>query len=262
MNVFQYVDQIKLRLNTINVGADLDDLSLLSYINTARKKVQYNTLSIYPERYGVMTEIELDPPNMLYYNYTNEGPSFNPILDYVDVYRVPLPFNFIDAVSVKLAWTISSEGEDTDYEYEARRITRAEFFSTTYHAHNRATIYSPLYTIVREEGAYNLYFTTLKDGPNFVVGPRLALWHTALIADLSWEGSQEDQTLGDREKCIPVEVEDLVVLYAIELYLQQINLQPALQLIRSEIQELLTSLQPIYQMDKAQDTVNLSTQQR
>jgi len=256
MTAYEYIEEIKLRLTAYTVGQEADDLQLLTFLNNARKRVQYDTMTKYPERYAVITRLPIVAASDIYDLYSNENQA-NADLQDVDVYRVVLPINFIDTFVVKLCYV----EEELDYQFEARRMTKYEMFSISQHIHNKPTYYNPVYAISREAGVYYIYFSSLKSGGTLITStPELEIWHTAVIADLEMiDGA--GVFLGDTDTVIAKELEELVILYTIFLYLQQINAQEYINFLSMEIQDQLQSLMPLYQLDKVEADIKLSSQE-
>jgi hypothetical protein len=256
MTAYEYIEEIKLRLTAYSVGQEADDLQLLTFLNNARKRVQYDTLAKYPERYGVVGRFVLDPTADIYDLYSNENQA-NADLQDVDVYRITLPINFIDSIVVKLCFEL----EESDYEYEARRMTKYEMFSISQHIHNKPTFYSPVYAIAREGGVYYLYISSLKNGADLITdSPEIEIWYTAVIADLQMIDAA-GVFLGDTDTVIARELEELVILYTIFLYMQQANAQEYISFLALEIQDQLQTLMPLYQLDKVKADVELASQE-
>lgn len=257
MTVFQYIDEVMLRLRTFETLPEVDGLQILSYLNSARKKIEYDTIAYYPERYSVINSFAFSPVDDLYNPYSLDN-TVAANRQNSDIYRILLPVNFLDAIVVKLVYV---DDEDTQYEFEARRMTKYEMFSVAQHKFNRPTYTNPCYSIAREGGSYYLYYSSLKNGDDLITEtPTLEVWHTCVISDLEWL-SGNDTIEGDTEVVIAKELEELVILYTIFLYLQQINNQIYLNLISLEIQNMLNTLQPIYQLQKLNQEVELASQE-
>ncbi len=276
MTVFQYIDQIKTRLQTLQVASNLDDQSILMYINTARKKIQYDTLAIFPERYGVILEYEVIQSTDEYIPFSNYSNTHNAFQPYIDYYHKPLPLNVIDVVRMALVYTDFSTDPDTFRTYEARRITKKELFGLSMHSTNKPNPYNPVYTLTPSRslqlpgptppvGELSILYSSLRDGdiniPTGVGAAKMLIWATCVIADLEWSSSPTDRVNGDTEIVIAKQLEDLVILYTIYLYLQQINEQNLLKLIGLELGEMISSLQPIYQLEQTKNELQLATQE-
>lgn len=260
MTVFEYIDEISLRLRAYEIAQEADSLQLLSLLNTARKKVQQDTLALYPERYGVILRLDINPVDDAWDLYSNDSATQNTLLRSVDFYRIALPINMIDALVVKLCWT----ADDIDYEYLARRTTKYEMMKISQHGFTKPTPFNPVYAIAREQGQYYLYISSLrlKTGDLISDTPELEIWSTMTIADLEWGSSLVDAIEGDSEIVIAVELEELVILYTMLAFLQHTNQDQALKdLIQNQIADNIRTLQPFYQIQKQNEEVQLATQE-
>jgi hypothetical protein len=259
MTVFEYIDEISLRLRAYEIAQEADSMQLLSMLNTARKRVQQDTIALYPERYGVILRVEFVPADTAWDLYSNDSATQNTLLRSVDYYRVPLPINMIDAHVVKLCWT----ADEVDYEYLARRTTKYEMMKVSQQGFTKPTPFNPIYAIAREGGQYVMYIGSLKlkTGDLISAAPELEIWSTMTIADLEWGSSTVDAVEGDSEIVIATELEELVILYTMLSFLQHTNADQALKdLIKNQVDDNIRTLQPFYQQQKQNEELDLATQ--
>jgi len=244
-NAKEYIDDIKLRCSRLSVNLELDDPTILTIINAARKKTQQATLALFPERYGKI--VLLDVADLV---LDTRSSGFNPTHNYqIDVYSIPLPTDFIDAHVVKLRFQLDGEfpvdsgvtHTNTTYNMEARRYDKRELYKVLMQSHNRPTIYSPIYSIERNPVSvsngtatntgtgYNLLIAGLDTAsgylfsePEYVADTgRIEVWYTALVSEL-----EEFPTLGapaDQEVTIPAEFEEMVMLNAMVACMQKVR---------------------------------------
>lgn len=260
MTVFEYIDEISLRLRAYEIAQEADSLQLLSMLNIARKKVQQDTLALYPERYGVILRLEIIPADNAWDLYSNDSATQNTLLRSVDYYKIALPINILDIHVAKLCWT----AEGINYEYLARRTTKYEMMKVSQHTFTRPTPFNPIYAIAREGGQYYLYIGSLKlkTGDLVTEAPEVELWSTMTIADLQWGNSTVDVVEGDSEIVIATELEELVILYTMLAFLQHTNQDQALKdLISNQINDNVRTLQPFYQQQKQKEQIDLATQE-
>lgn len=138
----QLIDEVKLRLARLNVSLELDDQTILTFINDARRQVQADTLGLREWAYTkwVLLPIPTATPNQAL------QPIPNPILGFtLNWYTVPLPADFIREVIVLLRYTWNN----VLYRSEARYAAGLELTNVSIHSWNMPTPVRPVYTIER-----------------------------------------------------------------------------------------------------------------
>lgn len=238
----EYIDDVKLRCSRLSVNLELDDPTILTFINASRKRVQQSTIALYPERYGKIVRLDLGNAVASTNSY-----AFNPTYGYViDVYSIPLPTDFIDAHVVILRFVLDGIFQDTTYDgitfnNECRRFDKRELYKVLTQTHNRPTIISPAYSIERNivnvsagvetnsGTGYNLLIAGLTTSAGslmsesaFVSG-EVEVWYTALISELEEFPSATPGVVSDREVTIPAEFEELVMMHSMVMCMQKVR---------------------------------------
>jgi hypothetical protein len=252
----EYIDDIKLRCSRLSVTLELDDPTILTFINASRKRVQQSTIALYPERYSKIVKLDI----------TNAVPSansyaYNPTYGYtINIYSLDLPDDFIDAHVIKLRYKLNGTFQSTaftnvTFNNEARRYDKRELYKLLTQTNNRPTILSPAYAIERnivtvsagvESNSGNGYVLLLAgldtsngylpDEVAYVSG-EVEVWYTALVSDLEEFPSATPGVVADREVTIPAEFEELVMMHTMVACMQKVR---AAEAITMEVMSELT----------------------
>lgn len=252
----EYIDDIKLRCSRLSVTLELDDPTILTFINASRKRVQQSTIALYPERYSKIVKLDI----------TNAVPSansyaYNPTYGYtINIYSLDLPDDFIGAHVIKLRYKLNGTFQSTaftnvTFNNEARRYDKRELYKLLTQTNNRPTILSPAYAIERnivtvsagvESNSGNGYVLLLAgldtsngylpDEVAYVSG-EVEVWYTALVSDLEEFPSATPGVVADREVTIPAEFEELVMMHTMVACMQKVR---AAEAITMEVMSELT----------------------
>lgn len=266
LNARQYIDEVKLRLSRHNVTLELDDPTICTFVNRARREVQYSTLGLLPECYGKIVQLSalVQDSSLSQTNTTHNRPT--------TVYRVSLPLDFIEPTVVMLRYTltgvIASLGRTFNgetYDYEARRVDKRELFGVQMQSWNQPSIIAPVYVVEKKlvdlaAGALAnpiLYLggldidnaTTLVDVADRVV---VEVWYTAALPDLELVPSLAPGAPPDQELALPMEFEELVVYNAMIDCLQKIGAQSAIPSVKAELELLQSLVEDTYSTVKLQ----------
>src|SRR5574343_176845 len=178
LTVKQYVDEIKLRLRRFDVVLSLDDATIQTLLNRARREVQATTLGLMEYRYGRILVMPItivaagtNPPGYnLNPNINASGvseqittitalnrASFNP----VTIWQTYLPADFIDATGVIMHYLLPNSTSPTvTWNFAMRRVDKRELFTVQSHSWNPPTIVSPTYAIEKNstDSTVRMYF--------------------------------------------------------------------------------------------------------
>lgn len=238
----EYIDDVKLRCSRLSVNLELDDPTILTFINASRKRVQQSTIGLFPERYGKI--IRLDLANAV---ISTNSYALNPTFAYViDVYSLALPTDFIDAHVAILRYKLNGTFQSTAYtnvtfNNECRRFDKRELYKVLTQTHNRPTILSPIYSIERNivgvsagvetnsGTGYNLLIAGLTTAAGSLmsesayVSGEVEVWYTALVSELEEFPSATPGVVADTETTIPAEFEELVIMNSMVMCMQKVR---------------------------------------
>jgi hypothetical protein len=134
----EYIDELKLRLARLGVSLELDDQTLLTFVNDARRQVQAETLSTHEPYYTkwVHRPISTTPAEEL-------QPVDNSVLGYqVNWYPVEdVPEDLIRPVVVIVRYQV----EGIVYRSEARYAAGLEHYNVSIHSWNPPSLMRPVY---------------------------------------------------------------------------------------------------------------------
>jgi len=278
----EYIDDLRLRLSRLDVKLEIDDSTLLTVLNAARRRTQTLTLSLYPERYGrvmtldITTDLNLIPEDEVL-NATHN--------DTINVYYAVLPPDFIDAQAVILRYNMDGTAwgvtyDNVTFSHEARRFDKRELYGIQEQSWNRPTYTAPVYGIERNiitvtGGApaisgnnYYLLFAGLSDGNQTIMDisafqhGRVEVWYTALVPDLELFPSGSPGTVSDLELAIPIEFEELTMLNAMVSCLQKVrNAEQLLIDARGELAEWEGLVSEMYSVGKLKESTLLPSKE-
>ncbi len=239
-----YIDELILRLARHDVSTDMNTPSLLTFINRARQRVQKATMPLYPERYGKI------------FRFSVGGPiGSNGFL------TLQLPIDFLDVFVILLEWRASS---NVTYRTEARRTDAREISNVVEHSWNGPSEWTPVYTIQRPINSsppfvtdyyYNCLISLGANGQAFLDNV------TNVVAEIVYTSALDDLELDDDDETIPVDVEELVIYYAMLLSLQRSQEEIAVQSVQAEINMLMELFKTTYDVGKAKETVLLPSKE-
>ena len=257
----EYIDDIKLRLSRLDVKLELDNPSILTILNAARKTVQASTLALYPERYGKVVRIDFG--NLV---AVTDGEVVNPITSVnIEQYTAPLPDDFIEAHVVIMRYVLNGNltgiglGTYTNVTFnrECRRFDKRELFNIQQQSRNQPTILAPVYAIERNVVSFTAGVATaavanynlIISGVNFGTGSdtliatatsgELEVWYTAMVPELEEFISTTPGALSDIELSIPVEFEELIIAHAMIGCLRKVrNSQKLIQDMMIDLKEM------------------------
>lgn len=233
-----YTDELVLRLSRVDVSIDMNTPTLLTYINRARQRVQKITMPLYPERYGKISRVA-----------TSGGIDSNGFL------ITQLPVDFIDAYVVICEW----QSDNVTYRAEARYTDAREIANVAIHSWNLPSEWTPSYTISRliDTTPY-AYRCQMSLGPN---GQAFLDRVSDVIIEVAYTSALEDLELSDVERTIPVNVEELVIYYAMLLSLQRSQEEVAIQSVQAELDLLMKLFRTTYDVEKAKEIVLLPSKE-
>jgi hypothetical protein len=234
MRARDYIDDVKLRLMRNDVMNDLDDATIMTFVNWARRKVQHTTMSLVPERYGKI--VELTPTEV-----TEEG--LNRYLlpeDCINVYVAYFEYN-------------DEEGGDTTIS-EMRYVTNREIETTLDHDFNGPTLQYPIYTVYYGiSGVFTRDVLEMSYGSYNLSGDieKIIVYYIAAVNDLEYLQTAVQPLMDDDETVIPAEYDELVVLYAVLYSLQVMQEEVAKTSTEAEIELVVKGLKQEYDKEKA-----------
>lgn len=250
MTAQQYLDELKLRLNRMEVAVSGNDQLLMNYINRARRQVQGMTLDLFPERYAKIARFALpnvvDANSTILNSYAQEP---------INAYRLLLPDDLIDTFEVLIEWIDLVTG--VTYRQQCRRLTKQEYWNVQMSAWSVPTIDRPTYTI---EETIAPVKSLLLSGLNYMnglvnttlwdvatpAGVMVELWYTAIVPDIEyWDNQLLPQT--DTEMSIPPDVDELITYYAMQYFLQNTTKVYAQQSVQAEIDLLFQMIRVNYE---------------
>lgn len=236
MTAKEYIDDLKLRLTRYQVGHDLSDEMLLSFINKARASVQRVLLPMYPERFSTIISIPHTPASL------NQDLSLTTVetLGYtnINVYTYVMPNWFIDAYEVIIQWT---DQEQNIVQSHCRRHNLNEMYGLYSNSWNQPMISTYTYAL-EDNGVNTLMHIAGLDAIGLVLQTDVVIniFCTAALSDL--EHITAGALANDTETVIPSFAEELVVTEALLYCFEVLNNKIALDGLRMEKQRLERSL--------------------
>lgn len=266
MTIRESVDEVKLIFSRHSITLEADDPTIQTFVNKARRKTQLTLLGLYPECFGKILELDgwtLDA-NLVKINQTSGNP--------VDIYRIVLPLDFIDATVVILRYTLDGEIDEIGrtftgetYDYECRRVDKHELYGVQSQSWNAPTYIAPVYAL--EKKLVDLSNPVLANSILYIGGINVGasdtlidlaerlvveVWYTAALPDLEVVPSLAPGTTADQELAIPMEFETLVIYEAAVDLMQKMSLSAAAPSVMQEIATLQAVIQDIYSTSKLQ----------
>lgn len=270
----EYIDDVKLRCSRLSVNLELDDPTILTFINASRKRVQQSTIALYPERYGKIVRLDVADAVVSTNSY-----AYNPTYGYIiNIYSFALPNDFIDAHVVKLRYKLNGTFQDTAYtnvtfNNEARRYDKRELYKLLTQTHNRPTILAPAYAIERNivtvsagvesnsGSGYSLLLAGLDTASGYLPDEaaydsgEIEVWYTALVSDLEEFPSATPGVVSDREVTIPAEFEELVMMHSMVACMQKVRAAESVTVeVMNELSDYEKEIFEVFGVTKAKST--------
>lgn len=241
MTIKEYIDEVKIRLTRIGVARDIDDIFLATYINRARQQAQRFVMPITPDRYGKVRR----------YNLTGLANDIDQPTSYVgkDVqyWRLDLPDDFLDVHSCIVEWQLASNS--TIYRAEARQATKFEMYNSAMNPYTSPMRIRPVYilenvlndpVVMNDPGKTILISAgdndSLELDTNYI---ECQLWYVHSLYNL-------DYWLNDNDQVTPYYLEELVINFAIQMALRNINDEKALDAVDAEVKALEKLVKELY----------------
>lgn len=248
MTALEYVEEVKLRLDRIGIIKDTNDLMILTHINRARRDVQKFTLDLLPHRYARITTLPLNVairPNTIIAN------TYQSVT--VTIYELNLPIDFIKDFAVILNYTFDS----TNYVRQVRYYTLNEMYKICKHAYNSPSLVSPVYSIIREQQQFKILIAGIDTiiGNNEYSNLSIDIWHTIAIKDLEYRNLLAE----DNEIVLSLDIEELVILYAMYNCLQEINPEAKYPTVLQEKQIMENMIMQNYESSELVQKVELAS---
>lgn len=244
MTAKDYIDEVKLRLQRSQVSISLGDAFILSAVNRARRKVQKDTLQLYPERYGridvaPISNAEIYPLYQQINSYANQN---------LQVVRHVLPIDFIEAEVVILQY---SSDESPIYRSEARPASKWEMFTAMMSSWAVPTPTTPMYCVERDMSVatmpYVIYLAGIEESATLLYDKyaqvQLEVWYRAALNDLT------DMLVQDIDSVIPAYLQELVILQAEFYCLNTLEITHVAASTLKEIQRLEGQIKDSYAVD-------------
>lgn len=238
-NMRTYATEVMHRLHRYDVAKSVDLGMLESLINAARFDVQMATLQAVPERYArihrpaaIPVVSWVDSARMLEYDQTTNGA--RTIIN--QVYVVPLPEDFITDVTVHIL-----DG-DANF-WPARPVSKRDLYTVLTKSFSKPTQTNPIYCVEKLVGQTQARLL-LSTGPNVLEQYDTEIWY---LAKLPWLQIENGTGAPDPEIRIGYDLEELVVLTACLKVLEAIGMPTARQLIRQDIEMMVSAIQRQYE---------------
>lgn len=237
-NMQTYAAEVMHRLHRYDVAKSVDLGMLESLINAARFDVQMATLQAVPERYArvhvpaaVPAVSWVDSARMFEYDQTTNGPKT--IIN--QVFVIPLPEDFIIDVTVSLY-------DETAW-WPARPVSKRDLYTVLTKSFSKPTQRNPIYCVEKLVGQLQTRLL-VSQGSVTVPASHTEIWY---LAKLPWLQIENAAGQPDPEVRIGYDLEELVVLTACLKVLEAIGMPTARQLIRQDIEMMVTALQRQYE---------------
>lgn len=238
MTSWEYIREIKQRLDRNKIALDYNDMFILSCVNYARKKVFQYTYPIVPERYGRLLEgvILADEPNAKYrYNRTITG-----VNQVCNVYNVEFGVapdiiylnDMVELYTVIVTWLENG----VVYEKEARELDVRESYNVGAYSWNTPITISPSYVMERVQNNTFLYIGGLEYGTGTLFD---IADDNAVNVRIEYVGMLPPLTFVDTDTSIGEDHTEIVILEAMTKLLYESNMEVQARQIMVEIQRLL-----------------------
>ena len=254
----EYIDEIKVRMLRENVSMAFNDLTVLDYINEARRQVQLDVVPVMPERYARVTTQVFVKDEVIDYRVNNTNLPYT-----TRVYQAPLPDGFIEIYQTIVKWTDSS---GVTYFPACRQITKQEMFAIQLQSINRPTTSEPVYCIERNQSANSwvIYLSGLDfDATNSIfeeTNPELITWHTEAVPDLDlWDNTPVGNA--DNDIATPLDLEELIINYTLRALYEVLNATEALPSVDMQIKTLLNRVNGTYMIEKQEEAAALPSKE-
>ena len=238
-NMQTYAAEVMHRLHRYDVAKSVDLGMLESLINAARFDVQMATLQAVPERYArihrpsaVPAVSWVDSARMFEYDQTTNGPKT--IIN--QVFVLPLPEDFITDVTVMIM-------NDSNVWWPARAVSKRDLYTVLTKSFSKPTQRNPIYCIEKLIGQLQTRLL-VSIGPNEMAQYTTEIWY---LAKLPWLQIENAAGQPDAEVRIGYDLEELVVLTACLKVLEAIGMPTARQLIRQDIEMMISAMQRQYE---------------
>ena len=267
MNAKEYIDEIILRASRLDVNLELDSPTILTFLNRARRDVQKGTMSLFPERYGKITEIAIT---------SGMAQSSGVVKDIngraYTIFEVPCPNDFIDPWVVILRYKVngtvpgaSVAWTNAIFNSECRRVSQREIYGVQTQQWNKPTIQNPVYSVESKNvdqmttNTHNypyLYICGLDmdkdktifhaDYSSIITDVKLELWYVAALPDIEDTPTDLIGSVPDDEITIPPDFDELVIYNTLMYCLQKVNAGAAYDLVSAERQSINQILEQAY----------------
>lgn len=231
MTAKEYVDEVKLRLQRLSVVLSMDDGTVLTFVNRARREIQQSYSGMYPEFNGRIAVI------------TPSGAYAPGLANGLSVYKAQLPVNCTEVTVV-----ITTNGA---YRHEARRVDFRELYGVQMQSWNPPRVWSPVYAVRFDPVESN----ATHDGPELYVcgiapGSPLEVWYTAVVDFLELFPDDDASNPPDDEDFIPWHFQELVILNAMLDCMQKIDAGNMNESIKAETAMLEQIVQDVYKTSR------------
>lgn len=238
MTAWDYIREIKQRLDRKNIALEYNDMLVLSCVNYARKKAFQYTYPVMPERYGRVVEglIQESMPNNKYkYNRDITG-----VVQECNMYKVEfgtipgdlLLHDLVELYTVILVW----EENNVKFEKEAREVDLRESYNVGAFSWNTPITISPSFILERIGNNTNLYIGGLEYG----TGTLFDIVDDGIInARIEYVGIVPPLMFDSTDTSIGEDHTELVILEAMSKLLYESNMESQARQIMVEVQGLL-----------------------
>lgn len=239
MKLIDYIDSVKLRLLRQPNDTELNDATLINYINIARHKTMVYLCNYMPERFGEISNIFSTPQEIQ-------------ITSDVWYAKYALPKDFIEIHLAYLEWVSSG----TTYIYPISRVSAEEAYNHLNSSWKKPRRKSPIYwlegstTQNRTPGTptttteMSLCLSIGEKITSVYAGVSLKVWHTKALRLFSLFDDNEE------ERVLPIEADELILLWTlVQVYEQSQPNENSLQAIMAEIQQAEQNIQQNYSLN-------------
>lgn len=247
LSAYDYIDEVKMRLQRFEVATNIDDMQILTYLNESRHEVQQLFLSLYPEHFSKIYTIPLNI-GMRYSRYDQPDTiSGMPM----KILEVELPPDVIDITTAIVYWCDTAT--QIIWRNQARRSTKYELLSITNHAWNLPTLMRQVYALdkyISRDGVQDTYLTklylagidkdattTIFDGSDYV---NLELWCTIALPYI------ESVIMDDIDLGMPVEGMELTITMTVMRLLSDMNDKESASILLADFNRALQQIKTNY----------------
>lgn len=256
----EYIDEVKLRLPRTFVIKYLSDPLILSYINKARRDVQRYLMAIKPERYGKIVSIEVEEGDAV--DSLALSSTYN---DYQStIYAIEMPTDFIIPYIVHLSY-LNSDG--VTRLSECRQVPKREMYNVQKHSWVAPRKHNPIYAVERKQenelgntGEF-LYLGGFDSGAAATIFDDYTInaivWYVAALDDLTLSQSGGSY---DDDVTTPLDVEELVIMFAMVSCLQNIGTQLSPQSVKLYLEFTKNLIKSNFELHGIETTTLLPSQ--